>query len=167
MKKEVLAVLKEEPRVQYIQYTSNQTMEIAALERSMTLTTGLDDFKRQVLPTLVRILKMHWVGFYIADSRLQEPAYFTSGIPEEIAVYMERSCIIEFDGFTNDLSLQSTIPATTVPHISGNLQYFPVLCGGTLAGLLQLEADVCIINPEQWEKFLNAFSETINRILDS
>jgi hypothetical protein len=149
-----------------IQYTSNQTRELLALMQTMVSITNLSYFNRQVLPALARILKPHWIGLYIADSRLRSPLYFSNGLSDEVATYMERSCAIEFNSFSNYPDLQYSIPATAFPHIFGNQQYFPVLCGRILIGLLHLEANVNITDPEQWGKFLIMVSDTINRLLD-
>ncbi len=152
-----------EPMVKYV---SNQAQELDRLSEKIMKLSGLDDFMHSVLPELVHILKTHYIGCYLSDSRLQAPLYFSDGLSRCMSGYMERSCVIEFNSYIDYYDSQYSIPAFAAPHTCGSLQYYPVLNGSDLMGLLQIEDGIDIIFPEKWENFLTVFSETTTRLVN-
>lgn len=142
-------------------YVPNQTLELKALIQAISSTDGIHNISRQVLPELVRIIKAHWIGLYAFENRTTAPLFVSNGLTEATASYLERSCCIEFNCYTQYPDAQYSMPAFAAPHIKGSLQYFPLIHHNELMGLLVTESCICITDLEQWEKLLIVFSDKL------
>lgn len=146
-------------------YVPNQTFQLEALIQTISSVDELHKLNDQVLPELVRIIKAHWIGLYTFGKSLIASLFFSYGLNEAIANFLERSCCIEFNCYTQYPDAQYSMPAFAAPHINGSLQYFPLIDHDELMGLLVTESCVYIADVELWEKFLIVLSNKLTDLV--
>jgi len=146
------------------------TSSLIDLIEETALAESFEGLAERLLPTVVEMMNLQSILFYIEDPRLLSSHFFEHGLRPESSYDIMKRCTKQLVNISGQANTElSAIPDSTGEGRASDIIFYPIIDAGIPIGLIGLmpEEQATMILPNYWERLLRLISSTISRLAKS